>query len=118
MKKGINGIAENGLKSPDRKITGQSGKIIFNKFDLIQDPIDKDKNKVLPLYNLIQLSFVIQKKAPLAVRAALAEKREKRLEELEDQNPEKAEMKKEKIRWANAETRLKGEKVLKSSLVC
>ena len=48
---------------------------------------------------------------PLAVRAALAEKKEKRLQELEEENPEKAEAKKDKIRWQNAETRLKGEKV-------
>jgi len=45
-----NGI--NGIKSPDRKITGQSGKVIFNKFDLIQDPIEKEKsaNKVTTIY--------------------------------------------------------------------
>lgn len=88
----------NGMKSPDRKITGQSGKVIFNKFDLIQDPIEKEKS-------------ANKKKAPLAVRAALAEKKEKRLQELEEENPEKAEAKKDKIRWQNAETRLKGDKV-------
>merc|ERR1712137_1185826 len=44
--------------------------------------------------------------------AKMAEIREKqRLAELEEDNPEKAELLKEKKRWKDAETRLKGEKV-------
>merc|ERR1711962_1949516 len=81
-----------------QKNTNENGKIIFNKFDLIQDPVEKAK-----LEN--------QKKAPLQVRAKLAAKKEQRLAELEDENPEKAELLKEKKRWKDAETRLKGEKV-------
>jgi len=93
-------INENGIKSPTRndQNANQNGKIIFNKFDLIQDPVEKAK-----LEN--------QKKAPLQVRAKLAAKKEQRLAELEDENPEKAELLKEKKRWKDAETRLKGEKV-------
>ena len=52
-----------------------------------------------------------QRKAPLQVRAKLAAKKEQRLAELEEENPEKAELIKEKKRWKDAETRLKGEKV-------
>jgi len=93
-------IHENGIKSPTRndQNANQNGKIIFNKFDLIQDPVEKAK-----LEN--------QRKAPLQVRAKLAAKKEQRLAELEDENPEKAELLKEKKRWKDAETRLKGEKV-------
>jgi len=93
-------IHENGIKSPTRndQSANQNGKIIFNKFDLIQDPVEKAK-----LEN--------QKKAPLQVRAKLAAKKEQRLAELEEENPEKAELLKEKKRWKDAETRLKGEKV-------
>ena len=53
----------------------------------------------------------LQRKAPLQVRAKLAAKKEQRLAELEEDNPEKAELLKEKKRWKDAETRLKGEKV-------
>ena len=53
----------------------------------------------------------VQRKAPLQVRAKLAAKKEQRLAELEEENPEKAELIKEKKRWKDAETRLKGEKV-------
>jgi len=93
-------IHENGIKSPTRndQNANQNGKIIFNKFDLIQDPVEKAK-----LEN--------QRKAPLQVRAKLAAKKEQRLAELEEENPEKAELIKEKKRWKDAETRLKGEKV-------
>ena len=52
-----------------------------------------------------------QKQAPLAVRAKFAERKEKRLQDLEIDNPEKAEAMREKKRWQDAETRLKGEKV-------
>lgn len=93
-------IHENGIKSPTRndQNANQNGKIIFNKFDLIQDPVEKAK-----LEN--------QRKAPLQVRAKLAAKKEQRLADLEEENPEKAELIKEKKRWKDAETRLKGEKV-------
>ena len=38
-------IHENGIKSPTRndQNANQNGKIIFNKFDLIQDPVEKAK---------------------------------------------------------------------------
>merc|ERR1712131_275789 len=93
-------IHENGIKSPTRndQNANQNGKIIFNKFDLIQDPVEKAK-----LEN--------QRKAPLQVRAKLAAKKEQRLAELEEDNPAKAELLKERKRWKDAETRLKGEKV-------
>ena len=58
-----------------------------------------------------KLNGSIQRKAPLQVRAKLAAKKEQRLAELEEENPEKAELIKEKKRWKDAETRLKGEKV-------
>ena len=58
-----------------------------------------------------KLNSSIQRKAPLQVRAKLAAKKEQRLAELEEENPEKAELIKEKKRWKDAETRLKGEKV-------
>ena len=45
---------------------------------------------------------------PLKVRAKFVEQKEKRLADME---PEKAEAAREKKRWQNAETRLKGEKV-------
>ena len=50
---------------------------------------------------------------PLKVRAKFVEQKEKRLAEMEIENPEKAEAQREKKRWQNAETRLKGEKVMK-----
>ena len=49
---------------------------------------------------------------PLKVRAKFVEQKEKRLAEMEIENPEKAEAQREKKRWQNAETRLKGEKVI------
>ena len=45
---------------------------------------------------------------PLKVRAKFVEQKEKRLADME---PEKADAAREKKRWQNAETRLKGEKV-------
>ena len=48
---------------------------------------------------------------PLKVRAKFVEQKEKRLAEMDAENPEKAEAQREKKRWQNAETRLKGEKV-------
>jgi len=45
------------------------------------------------------------------VRLKEAEIKEARLEQLEETNPEKAEAVKEKIKWKNAMTRMKGEKV-------
>lgn len=44
-KKSQKPIHENGIKSPTRndQNANQNGKIIFNKFDLIQDPVEKAK---------------------------------------------------------------------------
>jgi len=87
---------ENGIKSPTREVRdGDTGKVIFNKFDLVQDPLEKKES--------------LKKKVPLKVRAKFVEQKEKRLADME---PEKAEAAREKKRWQNAETRLKGEKVL------
>ena len=50
-------IHENGIKSPTRndQNANQNGKIIFNKFDLIQDPVEKAKleNQVIPFKGII-----------------------------------------------------------------
>jgi len=90
---------ENGIKSPQREMRDtDTGKVIFNKFDLVQDPLEKKQS--------------LKKKVPLKVRAKFVEQKEKRLADMESENPEKAEAQREKKRWQNAEMRLKGEKVL------
>ncbi|CBY20323.1 unnamed protein product [Oikopleura dioica] len=81
-----------------RKEPVENGKVIFNKFDLIKDPLEAEKEKR-------------KNKKSLQVRLKEAEIKEARLEQLEETNPEKAEAVKEKIKWKNAMTRMKGEKV-------
>lgn len=48
-------IHENGIKSPTRndQNANQNGKIIFNKFDLIQDPVEKAKLENQVIFYLI-----------------------------------------------------------------
>ena len=43
---------ENGIKSPQREMRDtDTGKVIFNKFDLVQDPLEKKQSlKVLEKY--------------------------------------------------------------------
>ena len=37
---------ENGMKSPTRELrNGDTGKVIFNKFDLVQDPLEKKESQ-------------------------------------------------------------------------
>ena len=79
------------------------------------------KNQIWAIFyrSLDKVHFVkpgFQKKVPLKVRAKFVEQKEKRLAEMEIENPEKAEAQREKKRWQNAETRLKGEKVWKKWL--
>ena len=107
---------ENGIKSPQREMRDtDTGKVIFNKFDLVQDPLEKKQSlKVClnsKLKKTILINFIRQKKVPLKVRAKFVEQKEKRLADMESENPEKAEAQREKKRWQNAEMRLKGEKV-------
>jgi len=76
----------------------ENGKVIFNKFDLIKDPIEAEKER-------------LKKKKPLQVRVKEAESREAKLDELDEENPEKADELREKKKWKDAITRVKGDKV-------
>ena len=47
---------ENGIKSPTREVRdGDTGKVIFNKFDLVQDPLEKKESlKVKLVFDLLR----------------------------------------------------------------
>jgi len=93
-----NVVKQEGNKSPTKEVVSENGKVIFNKFDLIKDPIEAEKQRT-------------KKKKPLEVRLKEAEAREAKIDELEEENPEKAEELREKKKWKDAITRVKGEKV-------
>lgn len=98
VKKIIDESALNGstCKSPIKD--AENGKVIFNKFDLIKDPIQAEKER-------------LKKKKPIQIRIKEAEAREAKLDELDDQNPDKADELREKKKWKDAITRVKGDKV-------
>ena len=107
--------AKAGGKSPVKEVKEENGKVIFNKFDLIKDPIEAEKERTkVNLKNGIFASFLqltFQKKKPLQIRLKEAEAREAKIEDLEETNPEKAEALREKKKWKDATTRVMGEKV-------
>ena len=63
-------IHENGIKSPTRndQNANQNGKIIFNKFDLIQDPVEKAKleNQVILCNSSDECKDVFSEKSTIA----------------------------------------------------
>lgn len=86
----------NGNSSPVKDVAEH--KVIFNKFDLIKDPIEAEKERS-------------KKKKPLQIRVKEAESREAKLDALDEENPEKADELREKKKWKDAITRVKGDKV-------
>ena len=77
-------IHENGIKSPTRndQNANQNGKIIFNKFDLIQDPVEKAKleNQVffyLFLFIIYLFTICIEKSTAASTGKARGKERTK-----------------------------------------
>merc|ERR1712233_8218 len=96
--KKIKDEAQSGSRSPAKEVKEENGKVIFNKFDLVKDPVEAEKER-------------IKKKIPIQIRLKQAEAKKARIEEMEETNPEKAKEMKEQKQWKDAMTRMKGEKV-------